>query len=134
MAPMTPQPPDDDPDPRIFLAAERTLLAWIRTGLALLGFGFVVAKYGLFLREMAIPRGEGASGGDPVTALIGTGMALLGVAVCGLAAWQHAALVTRLSRGEPYQPARSHLGIVVAAVLAALGLGVAVYLLLSTDW
>jgi putative membrane protein len=34
-----------------YLAAERTLLAWIRTGLALMGFGFVVARFGLFLQE-----------------------------------------------------------------------------------
>ena len=37
-----------------YLAAERTLLAWIRTGLALMGFGFVVARYGLFLREFQV--------------------------------------------------------------------------------
>ena len=36
-------------DPRVFFAAERTFLAWIRTGLALMGFGFVVARFGLFL-------------------------------------------------------------------------------------
>lgn len=34
-----------------YLAAERTLLAWIRTGLALMGFGFVLARFGLFLRN-----------------------------------------------------------------------------------
>jgi uncharacterized membrane protein YidH (DUF202 family) len=39
-------------DPRIYFAVERTLLAWIRTGLALMGFGFVVARFGLFLREL----------------------------------------------------------------------------------
>ena len=39
-------------DPRVPLAAERTFLAWIRTGLALMGFGFVVARFGLFLREL----------------------------------------------------------------------------------
>lgn len=45
-------------DPRILFAAERTLLAWVRTGLALMGFGFVVARFGLFLRELAAARGN----------------------------------------------------------------------------
>ena len=40
-------------DLRVRFAAERTLLAWMRTGLALMGFGFVVARFGLFLREIA---------------------------------------------------------------------------------
>jgi len=35
-----------------FLAAERTFLGWIRTGLALMGFGFVVARFGLFVQEL----------------------------------------------------------------------------------
>ena len=36
------------------LAAERTFLAWIRTGLALMGFGFVVARFGLFLQQLQV--------------------------------------------------------------------------------
>jgi uncharacterized membrane protein YidH (DUF202 family) len=39
-----------------YLAAERTFLAWIRTGLALMGFGFVVARFGLFLTELQIAQ------------------------------------------------------------------------------
>jgi len=38
-------------DPRVLYAAERTLLAWIRTGLALMGFGFVVARFSLSQRS-----------------------------------------------------------------------------------
>ncbi|HEY2367099.1 MAG TPA: DUF202 domain-containing protein, partial [Polyangiaceae bacterium] len=37
-------------------ANERTLLAWIRTGVALMAFGFAIARFGLFLREMAAMR------------------------------------------------------------------------------
>lgn len=51
-------------DPRLYMAAERTVLAWIRTGVALIGFGFIVARFGLFLRELTlgaisaqVPRG-----------------------------------------------------------------------------
>ena len=39
-------------DPRVFFAAERTLLAWVRTALGLVGLGFVVARFGLFLKLM----------------------------------------------------------------------------------
>ena len=50
-----------------YLAAERTLLAWIRTGLALMGFGFVVARFGLFLQQIQlVERGQTAHNGGPV--------------------------------------------------------------------
>lgn len=41
-------------DLRDYLAAERTFLAWIRTGLALMGFGFVAARFGLFLERIQL--------------------------------------------------------------------------------
>ena len=40
-------------DPRVYFAAERTFLAWIRTGLGLMGVGFAVSRFGLFLRELS---------------------------------------------------------------------------------
>lgn len=40
-------------DPRVFFAAERTLLAWVRTGLTIIALGFVVARFGLFLALLA---------------------------------------------------------------------------------
>ncbi|HTQ37795.1 MAG TPA: DUF202 domain-containing protein [Pirellulales bacterium] len=53
-----PLPANDNPlnfslDARTGLAAERTLWAWVRMGIALMGFGFVVARFGLFLREIS---------------------------------------------------------------------------------
>lgn len=38
---------------RVHQANERTLLAWIRTGISLMVFGFAVARFGMFLRELA---------------------------------------------------------------------------------
>jgi putative membrane protein len=44
-----------DEDPRIYFAAERTLLAWVRTGIAVMAFGFVVARFGVFLSLVTAP-------------------------------------------------------------------------------
>jgi hypothetical protein len=40
-------------DPRVYFAAERTFLAWIRTGLGLIGIGFAVSRFGLFFRQLS---------------------------------------------------------------------------------
>ena len=119
-----------DEDPRVRLAGERTLLAWVRTGLAMMGFGFVVARFGVFLRELVPPHPDapGPTGGFSLA--LGTALVVLGVAATVLAAVEHVRFRRRLDRGEPYRPPRWSLGVVVAVVLAGCGAVMAVYLLL----
>ena len=130
-------------DPRVYFAAERTMLAWIRTGIALMGFGFVVARFALFLREIeaAAAAGAGAAGAaaeatvhPPGLSLwVGTTLVLLGVAVNLGAAVGHFRFRRRFERGEPFVTPRGLAMIALSVVLAALGIGLTLYLIVLSQ-
>ena len=129
------EPKDGTPtamDPRVGLAAERTLLAWVRTGLALMGFGFVVAKFGLFLREIASLRESSPHPSSGLSVWIGGSLVVMGVVVNVAAVVQHIRLLRRLERGESYRPTVWSLGVAVTLLLAGLGVVMTAYLFLST--
>jgi putative membrane protein len=111
-----------------YLAAERTFLAWIRTGLSLMGFGFVVARFGLFLQEFQQLRGGSFKESLGLSIWFGTTLILLGVFVNVFAGWHHARLIRDLDRGEVSR-SRSTYAIGIAIFLAVVGLAMAVYLL-----
>ena len=73
-------------DPRVLFAAERTLLAWQRSAIALMGFGFVVERFGLFLQMVAH---QSPSGGQRSFSLsIGVLLLVLGAVVALISARQ----------------------------------------------
>jgi putative membrane protein len=112
------------------MAGERTLLAWLRTGLGMMGLGFVVARFGLFLRELAVADHKPPPPPAGLSLWMGIGLVLLGVTVNLIAAAQHGQFLRRLAQGEPYRPPSWSLGIVVSLVLAAFGVGMTAYLLI----
>jgi putative membrane protein len=117
-------------DPRVRFAAERTLLAWIRTGLALMGFGFVVARFGLFLREIAVVGEATPIHSYGASLWIGTALVVLVILVTLLAASEHRRILLSLNRGQNYMAPRWSLGLVVSVILAVLGTIMVAYLLL----
>jgi len=124
-----PAKPKPQADLREILAAERTLLAWIRTGLALMGFGFVVARFGLFLQEVRIAQLVPTAEAYGLSPWFGTVLIGVGVLVNLLAARQHVRLARQLDRGESIPSRPSALGVSIAIFLALVGLAMASYLI-----
>lgn len=117
-------------DPRIYFAAERTLLAWLRTGLGLMGVGFAVARFGLFLREMQPAQSNAAGHTMGLSLWSGVALVALGVIVNVSAAVRHVQVVRQLSAGA-WQPGKvSASAVALALVLAAIGVAMAAYLVI----
>ena len=72
--------------PADHLANERTFLAWIRTSIALMGFGFVIVKFALFIKQISLVLGEkGVMPGKGYSAIIGVLMVAFGGIMSALA-------------------------------------------------
>jgi putative membrane protein len=128
-----PEKPNEPLDPRTYFAAERTLLAWVRTGLALMGFGFVVARFGLFLRELATISNVLPHQRSTLSLWVGTTLVVLGVVVNVAAALKHWARIRRLEKGQPFRFSPWSLEMILAFLLAMIGLMMAIYLVFGLD-
>ncbi len=116
----------DNNDPRIYFAAERTLLAWVRSSLGLMGMGFVVARFALFLRLLAhqqvspTPRG-------PSDAL-GVGLIVFGALASLIAGLQHRRFQRGLSESQKPRGYWSGFAPLFAYGVAAAGIVLATFL------
>lgn len=124
----TPRPVDD---PRVYLAAERTYLAWVRTSLGLIGFGFLVARFGHVVEAPEL-GGAVTLRTSPFVPLLGAALVVFGAGVCTAAAMRHRAYVQDLRAGVANPPLRLRAALVVASVLAVAGLAMASLILTSS--
>ena len=118
--------PGEEPRPartREHLANERTLLAWVRTAVALMGLGFVVARFGLLLRQLALERAAPAEP-EHVSALIGGALVGASLLITVLSTVRFFRVRAQIERGG-YEPEAFTevlaIGITVLAGLALLG-------------
>jgi len=113
---------------RIHLASERTLLAWIRTGISLMGFGFAIARFGVFLRQLAEAENTQIRGADALgSAWAGTALVALGMLACFSATVRYGLVRRAIHRGEVGAP-HAVIVYVVGAATTLVGLALSVLL------
>ena len=117
-------------DPRVYFAAERTFLAWIRTGLGLMGIGFAVSRFGLFLRQVSATEPYLPTRTTGFSLWSGVALVILGVIVTITSVLRHIQLIHELSSGT-WQPGKiSRDAVILGLILTAVGIGMAIYLML----
>lgn len=117
------------------LASDRTLLAWLRTGISLAGLGFVVAKFGLFLKkldQLALKGPPRAGGTANVSAYLGVGIEALAALLIVVGFVQHRGLLDQ-ERVPPDGPGPAEWPIIVASASCTLTVVIlAVYLVFGS--
>lgn len=115
-------------DPRVFFAAERTLLAWNRTSLTLMGFGFIIERFGLFLRLVLAQQGEDVGFERGVAYWVGLAFIAMGSIIAVASTVQYRQVLRALRPVEIPERYAVNMGVIVNLFVAVLGLGLIVYL------
>lgn len=88
-------------------ANERTFLAWLRTSLALITFGFAIARFSLFLQQLQIAFVQQPETTHPLfnSENLGLSLVIIGIVIIGLAAWRYNQVFFQIEQAN-YQPSR----------------------------
>jgi inner membrane protein YidH len=114
-------------DPRVLFAAERTLLAWQRSAIALMGFGFVVERFGLFLQMVAHQPLAGSQRGFSLG--LGVLLLLLGAAVALISARQFRQVARDLDPAVVPPGYWTQVGVALNVIIAVIAVVFAVHFL-----
>jgi putative membrane protein len=119
-------------------ANERTFLAWVRTGIAVIAFGFVIEKFNLFVLTMASATSldaghrlqlERVSG--PLGRYDGLALVLVGLALIVTAAVRFVRTGRRLDDQETHSAGSLRAELILSAALALFVAGISAYLVLG---
>ncbi len=121
--------PISESDPRVFFAAERTLLAWLRTGLTIIALGFVVSRFGLFL-ELLTTQSQGAlrPAHSSLSAGLGVAFGIAGTLTIVASALQHRRFVATLPQTDLPRGYSMTFALLLSCIVGVLGLVLAGYL------
>jgi len=113
------------------LANERTFLAWVRTSIAVMSLGVVIARFSLWMRELS-------SGVNPamhvhrtgISEALGECMIGLGAVLTAFAAWRYRVVNRAIERGEI--EADTGMVMAITAIILATAVAVIIYMIIST--
>jgi putative membrane protein len=99
-------------------ANERTFLAWLRTSIALIGFGFAIARFGIFIRQLQTTLTQQQVETNPFFSSenLGVSLVIFGIVLIALAAWRYNRVFREIERGE-YRPNTLIVWIITAVVM-----------------
>lgn len=124
--------PVSESDPRIFFAAERTLLAWLRTSITVMAFGFVIARFGLFLELISLQAAHARSHVySGFSAVLGIILVLAGTLAAFIMAAQHRRFISALPPGDLPRSYAGTFAIASGIFIAVIGLILTAYLIIS---
>jgi putative membrane protein len=120
-------------DPRVFFAAERTLLAWVRSGIAVMALGFVVAKFGLFLSLLTTsnPARNVLQPSSSLSNIFGIMLVVIGVVIILGAQLNHHLYVKTLPPEDVPRLAISCLASLLTVSIGLVGILLASYLFIA---
>lgn len=100
-------------------ANERTFLAWLRTSIALISFGFAIARFGLFLQQLDLALTKQKSSGYSIfnSQSLGIALVIFGIVTITLAAWRYNRVFWQIERGN-YRPNRILVWIMTGVVVS----------------
>jgi len=113
-------------DPRILFAAERTLLAWNRTSISLMAFGFVVERFELFLE--IIKREEIKVFQRHISFFVGISFILLAAFIALYSIWQHKRTLDQIKPEDIPGGYNVYAGMIVNGIVGILGIALSIYL------
>jgi putative membrane protein len=119
-------------DPRVFLAAESTLLSWNRTSLTLMGFGFVIERFGILLYALAAQHIV-PSPHPGFSQWIGISFIMLGALASCLSVLEYRQIIQTLKPSEIPNGRMQNLGVYLNLIVALLGVAFSGYLLYNAS-
>lgn len=117
-------------DPRVFFAAERTLLAWVRSGLAVMALGLVIDKFGLLLSVLTASTSHHQPSQD-LSHYLGIVLILVGTLIVLGAQYNHHAYLTCLPAEDLPKQAIVRLDWFLTFSIAIIGVFLTIYLIFS---